>query len=213
MAWEIVHDPIIFISYFFSFRTYQIPLELIFVIILKVYSKHNYRKDENFRDKRGYKRNRYTVMLNAFRKLSTSLLTEISKLEKFPLLNSSAGDGFLFNCWKFRLDRAPLSAFVSFAHVHVHTIPVELHPPCPRHAHTFSKSQLTSPLYSESPSPRERNTVENLTNFSFRSCTIALTPLLLGSFQTERYRPFTSSIPFILSSAFQTNWKRWNPRL
>lgn len=110
--------------------------------------------------------------------------------------------------------RAPLSAFVSFAHVHVHTIPVELHPPCPRHAHTFSKSQLTSPLYSESPSPRERNTVENLTNFSFRSCIpIALTPLLLGSFQTERYRPFTSSIPFILSSAFQTNWKRWNPRL
>lgn len=63
--------------------------------------------------------------------------------------------------------RAPLSAFVSFAHVHVHTIPVELHPLCPRHAHTFSKSQLTSPLYSESLSPQERNTVENLTNFSF----------------------------------------------
>ena len=95
---------------------------------MKVYSKHNYRKDEKFRGKRGYKRNRCTVMLNAFRKLSTRLLTEISKLEKFPLLNSSAVDV------SFQLleisprpgTRAPLSAFVSFAHVHVHTIPIVL---------------------------------------------------------------------------------------
>lgn len=127
---------------FLTFRTCQILVQfllvLIFPITMKVYSKHNYRKDEKFRGKRGYKRNRCTVMLNAFRKLSTRLLTEISKLEKFPLLNSSAVD-VSFQLLKISPrpgTRAPLSAFVSFAHVHVHTIPVELHPPCPRQAHT-----------------------------------------------------------------------------
>lgn len=58
------------------------------------------------------------------------------------------------------------------------------------------------------PSPRERNTVENLTNFSFRSYIHCSYPLLLASFQSERYRPIRSQVQLRSSHhssrAFQT---------
>lgn len=72
-------------------------------------------------------------------------------------------------------------------------------------AHTFSKSQLTSPLYSESPSPRERNTVENLTNFSFRYFLYSypLITWLISNRTISSVHSLSSSL-----SVFQTNWKR-----
>lgn len=153
-------------------------------------------------------------MLNAFRKLST--LNWNLKTWKVPSSKLFRRRRFFSTAGNFAPTghRAPLSAFVSFAHVHVHTIPVELHPPCPSHAHTFSKSQLTSPLYSltsEEEHSREFN------KFFFQILYPLLLPFItcLISKRTISPHPFTSSIAFISSffSCLSNNWKRWNPRL